>query len=425
MFWLHSSLEEEEDWKIGTADAGSCELDGYGECLCPDARLHRCKNNECEGRGLYHSLCVGALQHRFLALHEQKGLPPEFLEVINKIEGKCPCHWLPAVIRWSEDTGETFPEADIPSAVESEDEQAQEGEIDLNQVPYNPHQEIKPEKSEVTPSLIPLKIPEDDKDCASVKVTSDKDVRVNSEKEPGNSIDLTIESDLNISAVSTADLSREEARSGDANLSANTTILSQEGETRYHNLQKGPSRPLEGDRRAALTTAICKHLSDLAPLLLEFMQDRDLNKFEGPSRTALFVLNKELFDAAVRAEKSFSPNQTIEVSWESVVRRVTSLRKEAQDQLAKEVSYQQVFDKTTLEEVKLEADFEKRRRNLADRREQAFSDVERQKKIRKIEPLVSFSCAVCSEPFDRVIDTGVSSLCGSCAASAVAMFDVL
>ena len=45
-----SSLEEEEDWKIGTADADSCELEGCGACLCPDARLHRCKNKECDRR---------------------------------------------------------------------------------------------------------------------------------------------------------------------------------------------------------------------------------------------------------------------------------------------------------------------------------------------------------------------------------------
>jgi len=177
------------------------------------------------------------LQKRFLTLHEQKGFPADLLEVINKIDGKCPCRWLPAVITWSEDTGESFPEANIPLAVESQVEREPEVQIDLNNATYNPQQEIKAEKPQAVPSLIPL----NDEDCAFVKVTNDKDVKVDSEEEPGNSIDLAIESDLNI----TADISREEARSKDANLSANATILSQEGETRYHNSQEGPSRPLE------------------------------------------------------------------------------------------------------------------------------------------------------------------------------------
>jgi len=205
-----------------------------------------------------------------------------------------------------------------------------------------------------------------------------------------------------------------QARSEDAPLPENALNVAQEGEVEKSFTQEGPSRTLEADRRSALKISIQKHLSNLAPLLLEFMQDRDRNKIEGPSRTALFVLNKALFESAVSAEKSFFPNQTDQDSWESVVRRVCALRKDAQDQFAKEVTSQQIFDKTTAEEQKLQADFDKRRRNILERREQAWTDVERSQKSRKIEPLVSFSCTVCRKAFDSSSDTGASSLCGTC-----------
>jgi len=100
-----SSSQEEDDWKIGTSDPAPCILEGYGGCVCPEARLHHCNNSECEGHGLLHSVCIGAFQQRFLALHAHKislaqtGLPEDVLRVVNNIDGKCPCHWLPVCMR--------------------------------------------------------------------------------------------------------------------------------------------------------------------------------------------------------------------------------------------------------------------------------------------------------------------------------------
>ena len=165
-----SSSQEEDDRKIGTSDPAPCILEGYGGCVCPEARLHHCNNPDCEGHGLFHSVCIGALQQRFLVLHQNKislaqtGLPEDVLQVVNNIDGKCPCHWLPCIRGWCEDSGELFPEASIQVAVEQEVERSQEviGDIDPATVAFDSQQVFKTEKTDATSSLFFREVNDED-----------------------------------------------------------------------------------------------------------------------------------------------------------------------------------------------------------------------------------------------------------------------